>query len=254
MADRDDLRDERDVRDETRDETRDELRAEERPVDLEATREADRVARDADDVDDADDIDDSDDTDRGDDRTERRAATVEGHDAGEVAGESVGGLAGAASGALIGSGFGPVGTVIGALAGALGGWWAGRELADTFEGHTTDDEYYRRHFETAGTSNLTYDRARPAYQLGDVASRNPEYRGRTFDDVEPQIRQGWTGDVEREHGSWEQVRTYVSEGYYRGSTRGDQPMDRRPIDERASTDRVQSSTEAPRDFDTDARA
>jgi uncharacterized protein (TIGR02271 family) len=57
---------------------------------------------------------------------------------------------------------------------------------------------------------------RPLYQFGQFATRNPSYRGRRFEAIEPELRRGWTQDLERQYGDWSTVRGYVAEGYSRG--------------------------------------
>lgn len=142
-------------------------------------------------------------------------------DTGDLVGEAAGGVTGVLTGAAIGSVGGPVGTVIGGIAGALGGWWTGRAISEAAESLTEDDEaYYRRHYEsdTSRAADRTYDHARPAYHLGHIASRNPEYKGRSWDEVEPHLRRGWSDDVSKRHGSWESLRGYAREGYTRGAS------------------------------------
>ncbi|MGI8546573.1 MAG: glycine zipper domain-containing protein, partial [Gemmatimonadaceae bacterium] len=148
-------------------------------------------------------------------------------DAGLAVGESIGGIGGLAAGAVIGSLAGPVGTLIGAIAGAVGGWWAGREVAETAEAYSQNAEtHYRAHFEADEAASdardrfASYDHARPLYQLGYVASQNPDYAGRSFDDVEPDIRRGWTPELERQYGSWNDARGTVSKAYDSGIREG----------------------------------
>jgi hypothetical protein len=132
-------------------------------------------------------------------------------------GEAAGGISGVTAGAAIGSAAGPIGTVIGGIVGAMGGWWTGRavtEAATTIAG--VDDDHYRRHYETSPIADRRYDDVRPAYHLGHVASRNPDYRGRAFDDIESDLRTGWTSDAR--YGSWDAVRGYAREGYTRGTS------------------------------------
>ncbi|HSU95829.1 MAG TPA: YsnF/AvaK domain-containing protein [Gemmatimonadaceae bacterium] len=145
-------------------------------------------------------------------------------DTGRKVGEGVGGAAGVGAGAAVGSLAGPVGTVVGAIAGAVGGWWAGRGVSDAAASYSnTNDTYYRNRFADLPESSrgrfASYDRARPAYELGYLASQNPDYRGRSFDQVESDLRRGWTPEVERETGySWNDARNVVAEGYAHGST------------------------------------
>ena len=136
----------------------------------------------------------------------------------DEAGEGVGGIGGVLAGAAIGSAAGPIGTIIGGLAGAVGGWWAGRAVTEAAS-HLTheDDEYYRAHYErTSRTADRSYDDARPAYQLGQLAAANPDYAGRDWSDVSSEIRRGWSVDHARKYGDWETVSGYASEGYDRG--------------------------------------
>ncbi|HUQ83992.1 MAG TPA: hypothetical protein VM076_22775 [Gemmatimonadaceae bacterium] len=138
----------------------------------------------------------------------------------DYVGEATGGVSGGLAGAAIGSIGGPVGTLIGGLAGVIGGWWAGRSIAEAAKDYgDADDSHYRTHYE--GSSRLadrSYDDVRPAYQLGHIASRNPDYQGRDFDTVESDLRRGWSDDVGARHGDWSSVRDYAREGYSRGSS------------------------------------
>lgn len=135
-------------------------------------------------------------------------------------GEAAGGISGVLAGAAIGSVGGPIGTIIGGIAGAMGGWWTGRAIAEaaTSISHA-DDAHYRRHYETSPSrlADRSYEDVRPAYQLGHIASHNPNFVARSFDEVEPELRRGWTEDARARHGEWETVRGYVSEGYVRGA-------------------------------------
>jgi hypothetical protein len=157
-------------------------------------------------------------------------AKDDGNVVGNLIGEGVGGASGIAAGAAIGSLGGPVGTVIGALAGAVGGWWSGRAVSEAAHGFTDDDDtHYRTHHGTYGTSSTAdmsssstrnYDDVRPAYQLGHLAGRNPDYSGRSFDEVETDLQRGWTSDVSQKHGDWNSVRPYAQSAYERGRMGG----------------------------------
>jgi len=138
----------------------------------------------------------------------------------DYVGEAAGGISGGLAGAAIGSIGGPIGTLIGGLAGVIGGWWAGRSIAEAAKDYgDVDDRHYRTHYETSGSrTKRSYDDVRPAYQLGHLASRNPDYRGRDFDTVESDLRRGWSDDIGARHGDWSSVRDYAREGYTRGSS------------------------------------
>lgn len=133
----------------------------------------------------------------------------------KTVGESAGGFLGGAAGMAIGAIGGPAGLVIGGLAGAVGGWWAGRGVADAI---TSDDDVQFRHdFESTPDrlSDRPYEDVRPAYVAGHLAGRNPDYAGRSFEDVESDLRRGWAADVARSCGEWPAVRRYAQAAFDR---------------------------------------
>lgn len=138
----------------------------------------------------------------------------------KAVGGAVGGVGGAAVGAGIGTLVaGPIGTAIGALAGAIGGWWAGHATAAATDYDDSDDARYRSEYETGTTrpADRGYDDVRPAYQLGHVAGRNPDYKGKAFEDVERDLEKGWTTDLRTKHGDWSAVRQHARSAYSRAS-------------------------------------
>lgn len=134
-------------------------------------------------------------------------------------GEGVGSISGMVAGATIGTVAGPIGTLIGGIAGAVGGWWTGRAVSEAASALTTDDDnYYRSHYESSSNrlADRGYDHARPAYHLGHIAARNPDYADRDFNQVEQDLQRGWNSDASRQFGEWSAVRPYASEGFTRG--------------------------------------
>jgi hypothetical protein len=131
--------------------------------------------------------------------------------AGEQAGEGIGGIGGTLAGAALGSAAGPIGTILGGLAGAFGGWWSGEKAGRAAEDMDKHDAHYRGHFAEHRHPEHEYDHARIGYGVGHVAGRNPDYTGRTFDDVEADLRRGWTY---RDH-DFDSMRPYVRAGYER---------------------------------------
>jgi hypothetical protein len=131
--------------------------------------------------------------------------------AGEQAGEAVGGIGGTLAGAALGSTAGPLGMVLGGLAGAFGGWWAGEKAGRAAEDMEKHDAFYRAHHAKQRDPRLEYEDARVGYAVGHVAGHNPDYHGRTFDQIEGDLRRGWSHD---EH-DFETMRPYVRMGYAR---------------------------------------
>jgi hypothetical protein len=135
-------------------------------------------------------------------------------------GAAAGGAAvGAAAGTFV---FGPLGTIIGALAGALGGWWGGKGVADASLAITPELEHeYQTHYESSPgkLADRSYDSVRHAYLLGYLARRNPEYSGRSFEAIEPELQRGWTEDLWSRYGEWAGLRGYVRAAYEDGEPR-----------------------------------
>jgi hypothetical protein len=113
--------------------------------------------------------------------------------------------------------------VIGGIAGAIGGWWTGRAISEAASNFShADDEEFRADYETRdpgepSTPNRSYERVRPAYQLGYLASRNPEYAGRPFDEIEGHLERGWTGNEATQGSDWNDMREYARTAYVRGA-------------------------------------
>lgn len=145
---------------------------------------------------------------------------------GDEVGEAAGGISGVVTGAAIGSIGGPVGTIIGGIAGAIGGWWAGRAVSEAARDFThEDDTFYRSHYEGSDTrlADRQYEDVSPAYQLGHIAGRNPDYSGRSFDTVESDLRRGWDTSATKAHGEWDNVKGYARDAYNRAAASSDRP-------------------------------
>jgi hypothetical protein len=160
----------------------------------------------------------------------------EHHGKGETIGEAIGGVSGVLTGAAVGSPAGPIGTIIGGIAGAVGGWWAGHAVADAaakFNEH--DDNNYRQAYEARADrlADRSYDDVRPAYQLGHLASENPNYVGKTFESIEADLQRGWSNDLRARHGDWAAVRPYAYDAY----------RSRASVSAREATNTLQNSSE-----------
>jgi hypothetical protein len=156
---------------------------------------------------------------------------------GDELGEATGGITGVLVGAGIGSAAGPVGTLIGGIAGAIGGWWAGRAVAEAAGSLSHDDEeYYRAHYDSVPDrpADRAYDDVRGAYYLGQIASHNPNFTAREFDEVEPELEEGWAAYADK-YGTWTAVRTYAREGFTRGRSRLDDDAHRAKAEQEART-------------------
>jgi hypothetical protein len=163
---------------------------------------------------------------------------------GDKVGQTVGGVSGALTGAAVGSPGGPIGAIIGAIAGGVGGWWAGRTVAEAaakFNEH--DDNNYRQAYESRSDrlADRTYEDVRPAYQLGHLASENPDYNGKNFEAIETELQRGWTNDLRARHGDWATVRPFAQEAF----------TSRTSVTSREAVNRIENSAENLQDRASD---
>jgi hypothetical protein len=139
----------------------------------------------------------------------------------------VGALAGAAAGAtagLVTLTTGPVGFLIGAVAGALagslGGWFGGQAVTE-IRYDEAEDAHYRALYEGGVPTDRGFDAVRPAYEVGHLAAHNPDWVGRDFAAVEPELRRAWDADLRTQHrAEWDAVRPYVRDAYGHARSEG----------------------------------
>ena len=110
--------------------------------------------------------------------------------------------------------------------GAAIGGLAGKAADTAFEIAKTLDSRFRTHFEQRPEAKeQSYDAVRPLYQFGHLAGSNPDYQGRSFEDVESDLQSHWKkADKAKEYGEWQSVRDYISTGYTAREHRGDGMM------------------------------
>jgi uncharacterized protein YjbJ (UPF0337 family) len=112
------------------------------------------------------------------------------HPVGVGAGGSGGAMAGAAVGGAIG---GPVGALVGGAVGAVAGGYAGKAAGEAVN-PTEEDAYWRKNYATRpyvnkGADYSDYERS---YRYGWEAASRPEFTGKSFEDVEPNLERDWS--------------------------------------------------------------
>ena len=136
---------------------------------------------------------------RKDERVEYTSDVDEGH-------ATTGGAAaaGAVTGGVIGMAAGPVGAVVGAIGGAIVGAVTegimhadeDHDTVDTISSRTWEDEsphYRERWARQFGSTDARYEDHEPYYRYGWEMRNNPSYRGRTWTELEPELRTDWEG-------------------------------------------------------------
>ena len=109
------------------------------------------------------------------------------HPIGVGVGAAVGGMA---AGAAVGTVAGPIGTAVGAIVGAVAGGFAGKGVAESID-PTVEDAYWRETYASRDyvAPGASWDDYGPAYGYG-VSLYDAD---RSFDDVEPELAEGWAG-------------------------------------------------------------
>jgi hypothetical protein len=69
---------------------------------------------------------------------------------------------------------------------------------------------------------------RPAYVAGHLAGRNPEYTGRSFEEIEGDLRGGWRDGVGVKGAEWPAMRGYAQSAFERARERGTATRDDQP--------------------------
>lgn len=132
-------------------------------------------------------------------------------------GVGAGAAGGAATGALIGTAVGgPIGAGIGAVVGGIAGGYAGKAAAEavnpTVEHKYWRSEYVNRPYFTPGAS---YDQYGPAYQYGWESYAANRTTGKTFEQVEPQLKQDWESRLGKSKLSWDHAKNATRDAWSR---------------------------------------
>jgi len=121
---------------------------------------------------------------------------------------------GAAAGAAAGAVAGPVGAVAGAVLGGVAGGLAGKGIAESID-PTAEDAYWKENYKSRPyiQKGAAYEEYQPAYRYGTQAST--QHAGRSFDQVESNLAQGWDKARGACKLSWDQARPAALDAYDR---------------------------------------
>ena len=133
------------------------------------------------------------------------------HPVGVGAGAAGGAAAGAGIGAVVG---GPIGALVGGAVGAVAGGLAGKDAAESAN-PTVEDAYWRENFKTRPYVLVvdTYEVYQPAYRYGWEAHESN--RGRTFEDIEPELQTVWETTSHAAGLPWEKARNASRDAWLR---------------------------------------
>lgn len=134
---------------------------------------------------------------------------------GQAVGTSVGGLSGAVTGAAIGTAIGgPAGAIIGGIAGLAVGAVSGSAIADL---NREDEMYWQNNFQSRPyvQQGDTYQTYADAYRFGGQTAENEQYRGKTFDEVEADIRANYEQTPAGANLAYDRARGAINDAYER---------------------------------------
>jgi hypothetical protein len=135
----------------------------------------------------------------------------------ERVGESMGSVAGKVTDTAVDL----MSSMIKTAASTMGGWWSRSTPDDAVRSFGAEqDNACRTHFENARREGKNYDAVRPLYQFGHLAGSNPDYQGRSFEEVESDLQKAWTPEYTTAFGEWSNVRDYINTGYATRNSRG----------------------------------
>jgi uncharacterized protein (TIGR02271 family) len=78
----------------------------------------------------------------------------------------------------------------------------------------SDEDYYRSHWSSNyGSTAGNYEDYEPAYKYGSTMASNELYRGRKWDDVEPELRRNW--ETSNPGSAWDRFKAAVRHGWDR---------------------------------------
>jgi len=104
-----------------------------------------------------------------------------------------------------------VGTSGSAVESALTGG-SGRTRAQS-DWNSIQDDFRREHDRTYAGQNASFDDYAPAYRHGYESAQSDTYRGRSWEDVEPNLRTDW--ERRNPGGTWERMKDAVRRGWDR---------------------------------------
>ena len=135
------------------------------------------------------------------------------HPVGVGTGAAGGGAAGAFIGAVV---AGPIGAAVGAVAGAVAGGIVGKGAAEAVN-PTAEHAFWRSEFGNRPyfTQGSPYDQYGPAYQYGWESHARYSTKGKTFDDVEADLRRDWDRCRGASKLSWEHAKEATRDAWQR---------------------------------------
>jgi uncharacterized protein YcfJ len=122
-------------------------------------------------------------------------------------GTGLGAAGGGAAGAAIGAAGGPIGVAVGTVIGAVAGGLAGKGVAEAVD-PTAENAYWEKNYrnEPYYEAGREYSDYEPAYRSGYQSYATHGVQGRTFDEVEPELRNSYEATKGKSQLGWEKAK------------------------------------------------
>jgi hypothetical protein len=135
------------------------------------------------------------------------------HPVGVAVGGTAAGAAGAVIGGLVG---GPAGAVVGGAIGAVAGGLTGKSVAEVID-PTVEEAYWREHYNKRPyySPGRQYYEYGTAYRYGWESAGNPEYSGRSFEEIESDLEREWPSYRGSNAGEWKDLKEAIRDAFNR---------------------------------------
>jgi hypothetical protein len=135
------------------------------------------------------------------------------HPVGVGTGAASGGVAGLAIGAAVG---GPIGAAVGGVVGAVAGGLTGKAAAEAIN-PTDEHAYWRENYKNRPyvKPDAPYEEYSPAYQYGWESQSMFGKKAKSFDEVEPELRDTWDENRGASNLDWDEARDATRDAWQR---------------------------------------
>ena len=153
------------------------------------------------------------------------------HPVGVGAGTTAGAIAGAAAGAVAG----PAGAVAGAVLGGVAGGFGGKAAAE-WVNPSVEEKYWRENYRSRPyvDEDDSFDSYAPAYETGYLGFAKYGPEGKSYDEVESELREDYENQGDDLDLTWEDARGATRDAWSRAEMNAPKPQ---PTVDRASRQR-----------------
>lgn len=148
--------------------------------------------------------------------TDANRDPISGEPGAHPVGTGIGAATAGAIGTMIGAAGGPAGAAIGAVVGSVVGGLIGKNTAEAFD-PTVEDAYWRENYSSRpyAKRDFTYEDYQPAYRTGYEGYNRYRDAGRSYHEVEPELRRSYETEHSSARVGWEDAKHAVQDAFDR---------------------------------------